>query len=272
MIGRIFTLLCAAFLLAAPVLPVRAQDAAPNAARLPAAADETHPLAVLETGKGRIVIELYPNDAPITVNNFVQLAKKGFYNGLTFHRVVPNFVIQGGDPQGNGTGGPGYEIKNEANRILKHDRGAVAMANAGRDTAGSQFYIVINRPAYFLDEKDPDGVNKYTLFGKVLQGQEVAERIEVGDKMKKVTIVEPRLRSARPTDQGGLENGATVEIKVTIEADGTHTESIVKSCGNADTDKAILAWIGAWKWEPAQQDGKPVRSERTVKIAVGPVK
>jgi peptidyl-prolyl cis-trans isomerase B (cyclophilin B) len=151
-----------------------------------------HPIATIVTDKGTIKIKLYPEDAPITVANFIKLANKKFYDGLTFHRVVPGFVIQGGDPKGDGSGGPGYEIKNENNHFLKHNRGAVAMANAGRDTAGSQFYIVIDQPAPNLDEKDPDGVNKYTLFGMVISGQEVAEKIEVGDHMKKVTISMPK--------------------------------------------------------------------------------
>lgn len=148
-----------------------------------------HPIAVIETDRGVIKILLYPEEAPKTVENFMTLAKKGFYNGLTFHRVEPGFVIQGGDPNGNGTGGPGYTIKNEANNRLLHNRGAVAMANAGRDTAGSQFYIVIDKPARSLDERYDDKVNKYTLFGQVIAGQDVAESIKVGDKMKKVTII-----------------------------------------------------------------------------------
>ena len=147
------------------------------------------PKAVLETAKGKIVIMLYPEEAPKTVENFVKLATKGFYNGLKFHRVEKDFVIQGGDPEGNGTGGPGWVIKNEANKKLRHNRGAVAMANAGRDTAGSQFYIVISKPAPFLDEKYEDGVNKYTIFGQVIGGQDVAEKIAKDDKVVKVTIL-----------------------------------------------------------------------------------
>lgn len=172
-----------AFALAAVASFASIVTAAPPKARKPQRA--THPIATIQTDKGTIKIKLYPEDAPKTVANFVKLAKKGFYNGLTFHRVEPDFVIQGGDPNGNGTGGPGYTIKNETNRILKHNVGAVAMANAGRDTAGSQFYIVIGKPAPFLDN------GNYTLFGQVIQGQDVAERIRVGDRMKKVTIVEP---------------------------------------------------------------------------------
>ncbi len=166
--------------------PVSAQTPAPAAAK-PSAA----PYAIMETVKGTIKIRLYPDVTPKTVENFVKLAQKGFYNGLTFHRVEPDFVIQGGDPKGNGSGGPGYQIKNEDNKMLRHNRGAVAMANAGRDTAGSQFYIVIGKSAPHLDEKESDGINKYTIFGQVITGQDVAEKIVVGDKIKKITIVQP---------------------------------------------------------------------------------
>ena len=147
------------------------------------------PVAVIQTAKGVIKILLYPEEAPQTVENFIKLADKGFYNGLTFHRVDPNFVVQGGDPKGDGTGGSGNDIKNEANKKLRHNRGAVAMANHGRDTANSQFYIVLTKPAPFLDEKYEDGVNKYTIFGQVIVGQDVAEKLAIGDKMTKVTIV-----------------------------------------------------------------------------------
>jgi peptidyl-prolyl cis-trans isomerase B (cyclophilin B) len=152
---------------------------------------QTHPIVTIETNKGVIKIKLYPEEAPLTVANFIKLIDKKFYNGLTFHRVVPDFVVQGGDPQGDGNGGPGWTIKNETNKKLKHNRGAVAMANAGRDTAGSQFYIVIGKPAPHLDEKHEDGVNKYTIFGQVIAGQSVAEKLAVGDKMVKVTVQKP---------------------------------------------------------------------------------
>ena len=131
---------------------------------------------------GEIVIEFFPADAPKTVENFVTLAKKGFYDGLTFHRVEPNFVVQGGDPKGDGTGGPGYTIKAEFNK-QKHDRGAVAMARSQNpDSAGSQFYITL-APAHFLD-------GQYTVFGKVVSGMDVVDKIKKGDKMKSVRIVE----------------------------------------------------------------------------------
>ena len=131
---------------------------------------------------GDIVIEFYPEDAPKTVDNFVKLAKKGFYDGLTFHRREERFVIQGGDPKGNGTGGPGYTIPAEFNK-QKHVRGAVAMARTqDPNSAGSQFYICL-APANFLD-------GQYTVFGRVTSGMEVVDKIKVGDKMKTVKIVE----------------------------------------------------------------------------------
>jgi peptidyl-prolyl cis-trans isomerase B (cyclophilin B) len=131
---------------------------------------------------GEIVIEFYPADAPKTVDNFVKLAKKGFYDGVTFHRREENFVIQGGDPKGNGTGGPGYTIPAEFNK-QKHVRGAVAMARTqDPNSAGSQFYICL-APANFLD-------GQYTVFGIVTKGMDVVDKVKVGDKMKTVKIVE----------------------------------------------------------------------------------
>jgi peptidyl-prolyl cis-trans isomerase B (cyclophilin B) len=131
---------------------------------------------------GEIKFDFFPEDAPKTVENFVTLARKGFYDGLAFHRVEPGFVIQGGDPQGNGMGGPGYKIKAEFNK-QKHVRGAVAMARSNDpDSAGSQFYIVL-APANFLD-------GKYTVFGIVTSGMDVVDKVRVGDKMKSVKIVD----------------------------------------------------------------------------------
>jgi len=135
----------------------------------------------LERG-GEIRLEFYPLDAPKTVENFVGLAKKGFYDGLTFHRVVPGFVVQGGDPKGNGTGGPGYTIKAEFNK-QKHGRGSVAMARSqDPDSAGSQFYICYG-PQPHLD-------GQYTVFGRVTAGMEHVDTIKQGDRMSTVTIVE----------------------------------------------------------------------------------
>ena len=132
--------------------------------------------------KGEIRIEFYPEDAPKTVENFVTLATKGFYNGLTFHRVVADFVVQGGCPKGDGTGGPGYTIKAEFNK-LKHVRGSVAMARSQHpDSAGCQFYITYGATPHL------DG--SYTVFGRVVSGMEHVDRIKQGDRMKSVAIVE----------------------------------------------------------------------------------
>ncbi|AYV66481.1 peptidylprolyl isomerase [Niallia circulans] len=131
----------------------------------------------------KIEFELYPNEAPGTVANFVELIKKGFYNGLTFHRVIPGFVSQGGDPNGNGTGGPGYTIKCETEgNPHKHVEGALSMAHAGRDTGGSQFFIV-HEPQPHLD-----GV--HTVFGQVTSGIAAVKAMKNGDVMEKVEITE----------------------------------------------------------------------------------
>ncbi|XOU94943.1 MAG: peptidylprolyl isomerase [Candidatus Kerfeldbacteria bacterium] len=133
----------------------------------------------METSKGVIEFELYPEDAPKTVSNFVYLTEEGYYDGVTFHRVEPGFVIQGGDPLGTGTGGPGYKFEDEP--ITKeYDLGVVAMANAGPDTNGSQFFIM-------LDNNDTLPKD-YTIFGKVTFGIEIVKQIEIGDVMKKVSI------------------------------------------------------------------------------------
>jgi peptidyl-prolyl cis-trans isomerase B (cyclophilin B) len=130
-----------------------------------------------------IDIAFYPEDAPKTVQNFVTLAKKGFYNGLKFHRVVPDFVVQGGCPKGDGTGGPGYTIPAEFN-AKKHVRGTVAMARSQQpDSAGSQFYITYGATPH-LDRN-------YTVFGQVTSGMEHVDRIKQGDRMKTVEILEP---------------------------------------------------------------------------------
>ena len=139
--------------------------------------------ATLETQRGNIVIDLYPQYAPKTVNNFVFLARQGFYDGVTFHRVISNFMIQGGDPTGTGRGGPGYRFEDEfAGNPLKHETGVLSMANAGPGTNGSQFFIT-HSPQPHLD-------GKHTVFGKVTQGQDVVNAIRQGDVMNKVTIEE----------------------------------------------------------------------------------
>ena len=142
--------------------------------------------AILDTDRGLIVLELYPSVAPKTVANFEKLSKDGFYNNLTFHRVEPGFVVQGGDPQGNGMGGPGYDVPAEISPTEKHLRGTLAMARKGdqvnpeRKSSGSQFYICL-APAPFLD-------GQYTTFGGVVEGMDVVDQIKVGDHIKKVTL------------------------------------------------------------------------------------
>lgn len=136
--------------------------------------------AIIKTDKGDIHIDFFDKDAPNTVANFVKLAKSGFYNGLKFHRVIPNFVIQGGCPRGDGTGGPGYKIKCEINPN-KHQAGSLSMAHAGRDTGGSQFFIC-HSPQPHLD-----GV--HTVFGKT-NDMNVVNSIKPGDKMNEVVVLE----------------------------------------------------------------------------------
>jgi cyclophilin family peptidyl-prolyl cis-trans isomerase len=136
----------------------------------------------ITTDRGAIVMDLDPQLAPNTVNNFIALARKGYYDGLTWHRVVPEFVIQGGDPEGSGRGGPGYKFADEAVKG-EYTRGAVAMANAGPDTNGSQFFICI-------DDCSRKLAPSYNLFGYVVDGQDVAESTQVGDVMRKVEIEE----------------------------------------------------------------------------------
>lgn len=133
----------------------------------------------LDTEKGKIVIETYGDTAPLTVSNFISLTKQGYYDGLTFHRREEGFVIQGGDPNGNGTGGPGYAFPDELEDDYRYERGVVAMANRGPDTNGSQFFIML----------DDAGLPKaYTIFGRVVEGMDVVDAIVIGDKMTKVTI------------------------------------------------------------------------------------
>jgi cyclophilin family peptidyl-prolyl cis-trans isomerase len=137
---------------------------------------------VIGTNRGDITMELDPQLAPVTVNNFVSQAKAGFYTGLTFHRVVPEFVIQGGDPEGTGRGGPGYKFADEPVRG-EYTLGALAMANAGPNTNGSQFFICI-------DDCTKKLTPSYNLFGYVVDGIEVAQAIQVGDRMESVTVTE----------------------------------------------------------------------------------
>lgn len=137
--------------------------------------------AVMDTGKGEIRIELFPEEAPLTVMNFVNLAQRGYYNGLKFHRVIPDFMVQGGDPAGTGTSGPGYEFADECTPDRRHDSpGILSMANSGPGTNGSQFFITHVATPHLDD--------KHTVFGKVQSGREVVDAIARNDVMKSVAI------------------------------------------------------------------------------------
>jgi len=141
--------------------------------------------AEIYTEKGLMKVDFYEKDAPGTVKNFVNLSKKGFYDGLTFHRVIPNFVIQGGCPQGSGIGGPGYKIKCETSGGNQyHDRGVLSMAHAGKDTGGSQFFICHSR------ENTAHLDRVHTVFGKVYEGLDVIDKIKQGDTIEKIVIID----------------------------------------------------------------------------------
>jgi peptidyl-prolyl cis-trans isomerase B (cyclophilin B) len=135
----------------------------------------------LQTDKGDIELDLYPEHAPKTVNNFVFLSEEGFYDGVSFHRIIPNFMAQGGDPTGTGRGGPGYTFDDEFDgNPLKHDKGVISMANAGPNTNGSQFFIT--------HEPQPHLNGKHTVFGEVTDGQDVVDSLEQGDTIQSVSI------------------------------------------------------------------------------------
>jgi peptidyl-prolyl cis-trans isomerase B (cyclophilin B) len=143
--------------------------------------------AEIQTDKGTMKVEFFEKDVPGTVANFIKLAEKGYYNGLNFHRVIPDFVIQGGCPNGTGTGGPGYKIKCETSGGNQyHDRGVLSMAHAGKDTGGSQFFICHSRN----NTSHLDRV--HTCFGKVVEGLDVIDKIKAGDKINKIIISETK--------------------------------------------------------------------------------
>lgn len=171
-----------------------------------------NPVATIEMQDGqKIVIELYPGIAPNTVNNFISLANKGFYDGTIFHRVIPGFMIQGGDPNGNGTGGPGYTIKGEFTsnghkNNLKHTRGVISMARSGNDldSAGSQFFIM---------ESDADHLdNAYATFGKVTEGMEVVDAIAAQERDKKDKPLQDQVMKKVTVDTHGLEYPEPVKM------------------------------------------------------------
>ena len=137
--------------------------------------------AIIETEKGNLVVELFAKDVPVTVNNFVFLARDGFYDGCTFHRVIPGFMAQGGDPTGTGRGGPGYKFDDEFTEHT-HIAGALSMANSGPNTNGSQFFITFT-PQHGLD-------GKHTVFGQLIEGMDILQAIEQGDIIKRIVIEE----------------------------------------------------------------------------------
>ncbi|MFC2041553.1 peptidylprolyl isomerase [Chloroflexota bacterium] len=137
--------------------------------------------ATIKTEKGDLVLELFASDVPVTVNNFVFLAREGFYDGTTFHRVIPDFMAQGGDPTGTGTGGPGYKFADEFSEHT-HGTGALSMANAGPNTNGSQFFITYS-PQHHLD-------GKHSVFGQLTEGMDVLAKIKNGDRIVRITIEE----------------------------------------------------------------------------------
>lgn len=141
--------------------------------------------AIIQTSKGKMTAELYATETPIAVTNFASLAKDGFYNGLNFHRVIPDFMIQGGCPDGTGAGGPGYTIDCEVTAENQyHDRGVLSMAHAGRNTGGSQFFICHSR----TNTAHLDG--NHTCFGKVIEGVDIIDEIRQGDTIEKIEIVD----------------------------------------------------------------------------------
>jgi len=166
------SILLAAFALAITALPAQSEESMKDIR------------IIVKTDKGDIEGVLYPGKAPVTVANFLNLAKRGYYNGLKFHRVIPDFMIQGGDPTGTGSGGPGYRFEDECTPELKHDKpGIFSMANAGPGTNGSQFFVThVATP--WLD-------GKHTVFGSVTKGQDIVNAVAAGDKIVSIEILDP---------------------------------------------------------------------------------
>ena len=166
------SILLAAFALAFTALPAQSEESMKDIR------------IIVKTDKGDIEGVLYPSKAPVTVANFLNLAKRGYYDGLKFHRVIPDFMVQGGDPTGTGSGGPGYRFEDECSPELKHDKpGIFSMANAGPGTNGSQFFIT-HVPTPWLD-------GKHTVFGSVTKGQDIVNAVAQGDKIKSIEILDP---------------------------------------------------------------------------------
>ncbi len=169
--------------------PVKKKPAKPKALG-PEINDNELPLISIRTRRGEMVVELYEDDAPNTVANFISLIEKGFYDGLKFHRVIPNFMIQGGDPTGTGRGGPGYRFADEFGRRGHEGPGVLSMANSGPSTNGSQFFIT-HKATPWLD-------GKHTVFGRVTKGRDVVNAIVKGDRMEKVKVVRKRSHKYAP--------------------------------------------------------------------------
>ena len=166
---------------AVSLLALTAATLAQEPAKEAPVSDANKIYATIQTDRGTIKLELFADKVPLTVANFVNLAERGYYDGLRFHRVIAQFMIQGGDPQGDGRGGPGYRFADEFDRSLRHDKpGVLSMANAGPGTNGSQFFIT-HVPTPHLDDR-------HTVFGQVVEGQDVVNAIRQGDVMQKVTI------------------------------------------------------------------------------------
>jgi len=249
--------------------PTPAKPAKPAAAAKPKKLER--PVATFVTTKGTIKVELFPIDAPRNVANLIALAQRKFYDSLAFHRIE-DWVAQGGDPNGDGTGGPGYTVENERNRALKHVRGAVGMANSGRDTAGSQFYIL---------KKDAPGLDNgsYTLIGMVISGMDIVDGLGAGDRIVNATVELPSgfkpapfgpTRAAEashlflpdlPDDIAQRTLAVVVRATVKVGVDGTAEVALAKGTGHADIDDRVLEALRKWKWSPALRFGQAVASE-----------
>ena len=179
-----------AVLAASLALGCKAAGPAPGGQGGAKPAAEPLPRVTLRTERGDIVLELAEDDAPNTVANFIALAEKGFYDGVTFHRVIADFMIQGGDPTGTGRGGPGYVIADELSPRLKHTRGVISMANSGPNSGGSQFFIT-HVPCPHLD-------GKHAVFGRVVEGMDVVDAVRQGDRIEKVTVQQKRSHPYEP--------------------------------------------------------------------------
>ena len=189
MLKRTFLPLVAAALAFSTLPAAKAQDATPAAAAATATASLKDIRIVLHTDSGEVDATLFASKAPLTVANFLNLAQQHFYDGLKFHRVIPGFMSQGGDPQGTGVGGPGYTFPDEPNGDRRFDKaGVFAMANRGKDTNGSQFFITHNAVAHL---NDGAGAGHYTIFGQVTKGQDLVTNMGQSDHIKSIDILDP---------------------------------------------------------------------------------